>query len=87
MSLQSSANADCDDKQVRERERSMCQYACVCVRVCVCESVCTTECEREANPDHDTRSPCSSQHMSRLGLGDMAENCITISVFHIGRYR
>ncbi len=22
-----------------------------------------------------------------LGLGDMAENCITISVFHIGRYR
>ncbi len=34
----------------------MCQYACVCVCVCVCvrESVCTTECEREANPDHDT---------------------------------
>ncbi len=27
----------------------MCQYACVCV----CERVCTTECEREANPDHD----------------------------------
>ncbi len=24
---------------------------------------------------------------SSLGLGDMAENCITISVFHIGRYR
>ncbi len=22
-----------------------------------------------------------------IGLGDMAENCITISVFHIGRYR
>ncbi len=47
MSLQSSANADCDDKQV-EGERDL------CVSMHVCERVCTTECEREANPDHDT---------------------------------
>ncbi len=26
-------------------------------------------------------------NISAVGLGDMAENCITISVFHIGRYR
>ncbi len=25
--------------------------------------------------------------LDAVGLGDMAENCITISVFHIGRYR
>ncbi len=33
--------------------------------------------------------PCKVIHRDqlRLGLGDMAENCITISVFHIGRYR
>ncbi len=29
----------------------------------------------------------SVQEACELGLGDMAENCITISVFHIGRYR
>ncbi len=29
----------------------------------------------------------STQQLYHLGLGDMAENCITISVFHIGRYR
>ncbi len=41
MSLQSSANADCDDKQVREREVyvSVCMCVCVCVRVCVQQSV------------------------------------------------
>ncbi len=32
--------------------------------------------------------PCKVVHRDHsLGLGDMAENCITISVFHIGRYR
>ncbi len=41
MSLQSSANADCDDKQVREREIyvSVCMCGCVCVRECVQQSV------------------------------------------------
>jgi len=29
----------------------------------------------------------SCSNICDLGLGDMAENCITISVFHIGRYR
>ncbi len=29
----------------------------------------------------------SSKQVFEVGLGDMAENCITISVFHIGRYR
>ncbi len=58
VSLQSSANADCDDKQVREKEVYVSVCMCVCVCVCVWESVCTTECEREANPDHDTWFLC-----------------------------
>ncbi len=37
----------------------MCQYA-LCV--CVCERVCTTECEREANPDHDSTPSLNERH-------------------------
>ncbi len=37
LSLQSSANADCDDKQVREREIYV--SVCMCVRECVQQSV------------------------------------------------
>ncbi len=37
MSLQSSANADCDDRQVGERVGvCVCMHVCVCVCVCVC---------------------------------------------------
>ncbi len=55
MSLQGSASADCDDKQVGERVRcmrmSVCMCVCVCVCVCVQQSV--REKDREANPAHD----------------------------------
>ncbi len=50
VSLQSSASADCDDRQVWGESRCMCLYACVCacVRACVrmSVSVCVRACVR-----------------------------------------
>ncbi len=51
MSLQSSADADCDDKQVGERVG-----VCMCVCVCVCVQQSVRERDREANPAHDSFS-------------------------------
>ncbi len=59
MSLQSSANADCDDKQVRERE----VYVSVCMCVCVCERVCVQQSVREKQAQIMTESP--PQHKGR----------------------
>ncbi len=51
------------------------QLGIVCVYVSLCVCVC------------ETKNLCFNVFVSMLGLGDMAENCITISVFYISRYR
>ncbi len=84
MSLQISANAGCNDKQVGERVG-----VCVCMHVCVCECVCVCAYNRVCEREKKKQTQLMTKHKKKnlkCKQNNHSKTLFTVSLIGVNLY-